>query len=349
MRFKYTIFLLIFSQCQLCSQGSNPAERYSTAYREYLDAGCPIAPDNMRHFVYFARDRKAIREHAFLKQPRIEGAQVMYAWRQLESARGRYDFSIVHEDLNYLQSKGKKLFIQLQDATFDPKYRAVPDDLLTDAYDGGAIYQYNDAGAPEGWVAKRWNPAVRARFGDFLMAQGQDLDGQIEGINLQESAIGVSSEHDASFTPSAYVKGLKENMESLKRAFPRSTTMQYANFMAGEWLPWDDKGYLKAIYEHGQDIGVGLGAPDLMVRRKGQLNHALAMMHEHAYTVPLGIAVQDGNYIGQTGSNQVLRNRKNLVPMLHAFAKDFLKVDYMFWAHQEPYFTEDVLPCLEAR
>jgi hypothetical protein len=35
--------------------------------------------------------------------------------------------------------------------------------------------------------------------------------------------------------------------------------------------------------------------------------------------------------------------------MLHAFAKDFLKVDYMFWAHQEPYFTEDVLPCLEAR
>ena len=41
----------------------------------------------------------------------------MYAWRQLEPAKGRYDFSIVHEDLNYLQSKGKKLFIQLQDAT----------------------------------------------------------------------------------------------------------------------------------------------------------------------------------------------------------------------------------------
>ncbi|GAL34706.1 hypothetical protein JCM19240_4256 [Vibrio maritimus] len=36
--------------------------------------------------------------------------------------------------------------------------------------------------------------------------------------------------------------------------------MQYANFMIGEWLPWEDKGYLKSIYEYGQQIGVGLGA-----------------------------------------------------------------------------------------
>ena len=71
----------------------------------------------------------------------------------------------------------------------------------------------------------------------------------------------------------------------------------------------------------------------------------LAMMHEAKYTVPLGIAVQDGNYIEDTGTLKVIIERKNIVPLLYAFAKDFLKVNYIFWSSQEPYFEEDVLPC----
>ncbi|WP_233219145.1 hypothetical protein [Photobacterium sp. GB-27] len=38
-------------------------------------------------------------------------------------------------------------------------------------------------------------------------------------------------------------------MLSLKQAFPSSTTMQYANFVNGEWLPWEDKGYLKVFID----------------------------------------------------------------------------------------------------
>lgn len=49
-----------------------------------------------------------------------------------------------------------------------------------------------------------------------------------------------------------------------------------------------------------------MGAPDLMYQKKGQLDHALAMMHEGKFTVPLGVAVQDGNYIGETGSTNVV-------------------------------------------
>ena len=88
-----------------------------------------------------------------------------------------------------------------------------------------------------------------------------------------------------------------------------------------------------------------MGAPDLMIRKKGQLNHALALMHEHKYSVPLEIAVQDGNYIGTTNSDLIKKNRTNLVPMLHAFAQKFLRLQYMFWVNQEPYFEQDVLPC----
>ena len=50
---------------------------------------------------------------------------------------------------------------------------------------------------------------------------------------------------------------------------------------------------------------------------------------------------QNSKHNEDVGPNE----RKNIVPMLHAFAKDFLKVKYMFWVNQEPYFTEDLIPC----
>lgn len=355
MKYISLLFLGCLMSIQTFGQYENPADRYVGAYKQYLDADCPLERDSIKHFVYFSRDRELIHDHPLLKIPRLAGAQIMYSWRQLEPARGVYDFSIIREDYNYLLSYGKKLFIQFQDLTFNTKYKAIPDYLMSDEFDGGCTQTYNDDRVPEGWVVKKWNPNVQHRFTLLMKELGKAFDGKIEGINLQESAIGARSDVDASFTPQRYIACLKENMLSLKQAFPKSTTMQYANFMPGEWLPWEDKGYLRSIYNYGEQIGVGLGAPDLMLQRKGQLNHTIAMMHESEYSVPLGIAIQDGNYVGTTGADldyaEKIDNesidRKNIVPLLHAFAKDFLHVSYMFWVHQEPYFREDVIPCLD--
>ena len=327
------------------SAADNIANRYLKASEPYSKATCPVKPDGISNFVYFSRDREAIQGHPLLTNARFSGAQIMYSWRNLEPSEGQYDFSDIKADVDYLAQHGKKLFIQLQDASFSPEYKPVPNYLLTDKFDGGVTGQYTDDGKLEGWVAKRWNDAVHARFESLLLALGKEFDGRIEGINLQETAIGVTATSDHSFSAARYIDGIKANMQALKTAFPKSTTMIYANFMPDEWLPWDDKGYLRGIYDFGNQIGVGLGAPDLMVTRKNQLNHALAMMHENSFAVPLGIAVQDGNYIGETGTEKVVKKRKNLVPMLHAFAADFLKVNYMFWVNQQPYFSEDVLPC----
>ena len=329
-------------------ESGRQSEKYADAYKEYLGAACPIAKDSIRHFVYFARDREAIIDHPFLLHPMFKGAQIMYSWRDFEPQKGKYDFTILKQDYEFLKKFGKKVFIQLQDVTFNPKYKAIPDYLTTDEYNGGATFQYNDAGKPEGWVAKRWNKKVRERFALLLQALGKEYDWKIEGINLQETAIGVNSKTDISFSEQEYIQGLKENMLALKKSFPNSATMIYANFTPGEWLPGNDKGYLRSLYQYGEKIGVGLGGPDLMVTRKGQLNHALKFMHEGQYTVPIGIAVQDGNYFGKTGDEKddtENKSRQNLVPLLHAFAKHFLKVKYMFWTNQEPYFNNDVLTC----
>ncbi len=342
----------IFTVLLLCSSTVLPGQatgkrgdRYADAYKKYLSATCPVTKDSIQHFVYFARDRESIKDHPLLSHPMFRGAQIMYSWRELEPTKGNYDFSILKEDYEYLNRHHKKLFIQIQDVTFSPRYKAVPDYLLTPEYDGGVAMQYNDDDSPGGWVAKRWNRKVRERFELLILALGKEFDGKIEGINLQETAIGV---RDPGFSEVEYVNGVKENMRALKKAFPTSATMIYANFMPGEWLPGNDKGYLRGIYKYGEEIGVGLGGPDLMVKRRGQLNHALAMMHEGHYTVPLGIAVQDGNYIGETGDIDEEKNNsthENIVPLLHAFAKDFLHINYIFWVDQDPYFRTDVLPC----
>lgn len=331
-----------------------PGEKYKNAYKKYLYSSCPIPNDGIKHFVYFAKDRDAIKNHPLLTTSMLQGAQIMYSWKDIELEKDKYDFSRIREDYEYLKKHHKKLFIQLQDATFSPDFKAVPRYLLTAEYDGGVASQVSEKGVVEGWVAKRWNNKVRERFALLLKALGKEFDGKVEGVNLQETAIEVSQKTDRSFSARKYVTGLKANMLALKMAFPTSTTMQYANFMPGEWLPFEDKGYLRGIYKYGEEIGVGLGGPDLMVTRKGQLNNALTMMHEGEFTVPLGVAIQDGNYVGKTGADSdyddstaaVGSSHKNIVPLLHGFAKGFLKVNYMFWVNQDPYFKEDLLPCL---
>jgi hypothetical protein len=345
---KNSLLISVLFLCNLWTsvygQEKKQSERYLDAYKKYLDATCPIKNDSIQNFVYFARDRELIKDHPLLSHSMFKGAQIMYSWRQLEPEKGKYDFSVLQEDYKYLKNFKKKLFVTLQDVTYNAKRKAVPDYILTAEYDGGAVEQYNNDGMPGGWVAKRWNKKVRERFTQLIQALGKAFDGKIEGINLQETSIEVK---DSSFSESDYVTGLKENMLALKKSFPKSVSMIYANFMPGEWLPGNDKGYLRSIYQYGEQIGVGLGGPDLMVKRKGQLNHTIAMMHETHYSVPLGIAIEDGNYIGETGdaTEDKTKIHENIVPLLHAFAKDFLKINYMFWANQEPYFKEDVLKC----
>jgi hypothetical protein len=349
-----------FMTTSVYGQSKISSNRYINTYEQYLSATCPLEKDSIKHFVYFARDREAIHNHPFLKTKRFVGAQIMYPWELLEPKKGKYDFSIIWEDYKYLLSQKKKLFIQLQDATFRPEYIGIPEYLLTAEFNGGAIPQIAENGDSVGWVAKRWNKKVQDHFAQLLQALGKEFDGKVEGINLQEtsidinlheSSIGIKSEIDSTFSPELYSESIKINMLSLKKAFPKSTTMQYANFMPGEWLPWNDKGYLLSIYNYGEKIGVGLGGPDLMVQNKGNLNHTVAMMHERKYKVPLGIAIEDGNYIGKTGDVQISESdsHENIVPLLHAFAKDFLKVKYMFWVNQEPYFSQDVIPCFNTK
>src|SRR5215510_883657 len=89
-----------------------------------------ISAAEVHHYVFFNRDRQRISDAAFLGTKAFEGAQLKYTWRELERAKDIYDFSAIKDDLTFLSAKGKKLFIQLQDASFDPAIVNVPQYLL---------------------------------------------------------------------------------------------------------------------------------------------------------------------------------------------------------------------------
>jgi len=302
-----------------------------------------------KNFIFFDRERQRISESGFLENEFIAGAQLKYTWRELEPERDRYHLQPLLDDLAFLERHGKRLFVQLQDVSFSEEVN-VPDYLRTDPVFGGGVarkceYEGDDESKArfDGWVARRWDPAVRARFIKLLEVLGREVDGRIEGLNLPETSVGFGESgrlHPEGFTYGSYLEGVKAIMTAARRAFQRSCVIQYANFMPGEWLPWTDHGYLRAVYEHAERIGVGVGGPDLLPHRKAQQNHSYRLIAARGPQIPAGVAVQWGNL---EDINPATGERVT-VAELHRFARDRLRLDYIFWGTQEPYYTEQVLP-----
>jgi hypothetical protein len=320
----------------------------------FLCCGSVLA-QGVHNYVFFARERERLAEPSFVSLKALEGAQVKYTWRELEPQPDAYDFSAIRQDLAVLKANGKKLFAQVQDSSFDANIINVPKYLLTDPrYHGGADKQFDFEGddetraTPAGWVARRWDPAVSDRFHKLLLALGREFDGQIEGVNLAETAVSFGETgrlYPTGFTPAVYRDAVLTNMMILKQAFPKSVVMIYANFMPGEWLPDNDHSYLRGIYQRANELKVGMAGPDLLPYKPGQMHHSYPLIRECAGVVPTGIAVQTGNY----QSKNPKTGRQFSIAEMAAFATDYLKVNYIFWGTQEPFYSEKLLPWLAAR
>jgi hypothetical protein len=320
----------------------------------FLLCGTGLGQD-VHHYVFFERERTRLTDPSFVGLKALEGAQVKYTWRELEPQKDSYDFSPVRHDLEVLKANGKRLFVQIQDVSFDANTVPVPKYLLKEPqYHGGADKQYDFAkddesrAMPAGWVARRWDPAVSERFHKLLLALGKEFDGQVEGVNLAETAVEFGETgrfYPMGFTPAVYRDAVITNMMVLKHAFPKSVVMVYANFMPGEWLPDDDHSYLRSVYQRARELKVGVAGPDLLPYKPGQMRHSYPLIRECAGVVPTGIAVQWGNYQFKNPKG----DRQVSIAELAGFATGYLKVKYVFWCTQEPYYSEQLLPWLAGR
>lgn len=311
-------------------------------------AYAPGLAKTAHHYVFFGMDREKIKDaESFLATPAFEGAQIAYSWRQLEQGKDQYDFSLIREDLVFLNSHGKKLWIQFEDVTFNPNRINVPKYLLNDPkYNGGADKQYNDRKGDddhpfhEGWVARRWDPAVQDRMYKLFAAVAREFDGRIAGINTEETSIGFGTTgklFPKGYTPQIYRDSIIANMKALKRAFPKSIVMQYANFMPG------GRPNLEAVFKAARESNIAVGGPDVLPFRPFQHANSYPLIRASAGIVPTGLAVQDGNY----GDVDPKTGRRATIAELLKFATDDLKLDYIFWCTEEPYYSKELIPFMQ--
>ena len=273
-----------------------------------------------------------------LQRKDIAGAQVVYNWKQLEKGEGQYDFSLIETDLAYLKAMHKGLFIQIQDRFFSPEARNVPDYLLKDPiYSGGLVAQTDNPGegkpAASGWVAQQWNPQVRLRYQKLLQALAQQFDGRIEGVNLPETAIDIDIKGDhTGFSCDKYFQAELENMRFARKVFQRTQVVQYVNFWPCEWN--NDHNYMGRLFEAAAQQGIGLGGPDIVPYRKGQMKNAYPFFAQYKHRLPLvAMAVQEPTL--------TYTNPKTAKPFtraeFEAFGRDYLGARIIFWSTSTPW------------
>ena len=297
------------------------------ASAESLPPSTGVPPSNF----IFAGDADGVAP--LLARPDIGGIQIVYSWRQLEPEKGRYDFSAIEADLALAGKYGKHLFVQLQDRFFLATHRNLPDYLLSDAeYGGGLARQFDNPGegrpVAAGWVARQWDPDVRARFQALIAALAQRFDGRIHGINLPETAIDLDPDaKDPGFSCDAYVDAELENIAFAREAFAQSHVVQYVNFWPCEWN--NDKGYMARMFALAREKGIGLGGPDIVPWRRGQMKNAYPFFNRDKHALPLiAMAVQEPTLTYTNPETGKPFTRDEFL----SFARDYLGVDIIFWS-----------------
>ncbi|MDQ1913445.1 hypothetical protein RAC89_23895 [Paenibacillus sp. GD4] len=289
------------------------------------------------HYVFIGADR--ITEQYILDN--FKGVQKAYQWKDLEPEKGQYDFTEVKKDLEFLGKHGKFLVIQLQYKGFTKGHSIIPAYVKGAEYGGSPLV--SKVGALNSVV---WNKNVRERIGELIRALGKEFDGNpfLAAINLPETATNYNfnnpQEGIEEYTHAKYVESLKYLMKSLREAFPNTVVIQYTNFPAV---------VLPELIEYQEEIGVGLGGPDVYPGKIGvsDVNDPERGVYRFysrlSGKVPLGAAVQSENYADILKKQNAIR-RGEQVTILPGdeipfpvrdhlkLAQEKLHLNYMFWA-----------------
>ena len=272
-----------------------------------------------------------------IDNPQVKGAQIVYSWKRLEPEEDNYDFSAIEEDYQLLKKYNKKLFIQLQDKSFEIKRIPVPKYLQSKIYDNGVLRQTDFAGEEQplgaGWVTKQWNPKVNKRFHKLIDQLAKKYDGKIAGINLPETSIDIDEKLLIDKFCQTYVDSIVSNMLYLRKQFKQSKVVQYINFLPCEWN--NDHGFMQEIFAIAIKNDIGIGNPDTVPYRKSQMKNSYQFLHKYKVDInTIAIAVQEPDY---TYTNP--KTSKKFTPAeLYDFDKNYLGANIIFWNIQQPQF-----------
>ncbi len=299
----------------------------------------PVFASTPQHYLYTSSD-DLIKINELISRPDIQGVQVVYNWRSLETDKDEYDFSAIEKDIEYLSKLHRKLFIQIQDRFFEPDAKYIPDYLMQDTiYQDGLVPQFDRPGEykpiTQGWVTQQWNPSVKVRYQKLLRMLAEKFDGKIYGINLPETAIDIDQKNDKTgFSCDNYFQAEIENLKFARQVFKHSYVVQYVNFWPCEWN--NDHQYMSRLFSIAAQEGIGLGGPDIVPNKKVQMENSYPFFHEYKGKLNIVVmAVQEPTltYINQKTNKPFTKTE------IIDFSEQYLGVDIIFWSTASPWLS----------
>lgn len=270
--------------------------------------------------------------------PALRGALVRVSWADLEPSKGNYDFHAIEKQLNEMAAHKKQLVVLLQTKLFGYPNDgpAAPDYVLTEPEFEGGVFRFAtgaggaDGGREHARVGRRgsnlklWNTPIYERLSALMTALGKRFNASpnFEALVLQETALSATDEAITPQQEDAFFDNLLKLHAQLRASFPNTVTMQLTNY------PVRKLGLLTSRFKA---MGTGMGGPDVFLTDPGlnRPNGAYSYYPQLSGAVPLGVMVAAGNYVATRHGGP--KNEAPSVDQLHSFARDRLKVNYIFW------------------
>ena len=277
-----------------------------------------------------------------LKQtPALRGVMVRYAWGELETAKGVYDFSNINKLLTELGAQKKRLIIllELKASTPGSNEVIVPNYLETTAYEGGSYAFTNDNLAPaKGYGIRLWNPAVHDRMISLVRALGKEFNSHpyFEGIGFTETSMSEPLIPLSDAKLDTYFKNLLNINKEMREHFPNTMTFQFANW---------PRPVVQSYVETFKNTGIALGCPDVFIDDAGLWFPGSKASPQGVYRyyqeltgkIPLVIQVEKANYENTRWDN---KGYQPTVNELLTVARDKLNVNYIFWLRIPGYYPK---------
>ena len=173
------------------------------------------------------------------EQPGVKGVVWRQTWREVEPARGAYDFSSFDEVLNAIGESHNPqcqlwLFVEFKSFGNSPLRNPCPAHLQA-SHSGPNAHGHGAS------TCFMWEPEVVTAYVDMLRAAAARYDAhpRVEGFVIQESALGFNGAYSqdvgdgGTYTATAWRDALIEIVEACGAAFRQSRCMSFMNFIRG--------------------------------------------------------------------------------------------------------------------
>ena len=272
--------------------------------------------------------------------PALRGMQVRYNWAELEKSFGVYDFTSIEKRLAELTARNKRLIILLELKSWGIDTDLVPNYVTSNPIYEQGIFAFSRDGSATitGSNIKLWNPKVRDRLAALISALGKRFNSHeyFEGIGLTETSLGYPIKPLTSTQKDDYYDNLLVINKKMRASFPNTMTFQFTNH---------PRSLLTTLVDDLKGMGSALGCPDVFIEDPG-LNYPGSQYSppglykyypKNSGLMPLIVKVEPANYRDTRWDN---KGYQPTVSELHNFARDNLKVNYIFWVRDNDYYKK---------